>query len=545
MQYYFRLQHWKVYVLNLFNHLNLKKNLKNFILSNKSVDSFVFVSRLKFIPKFPIPLSLLLMSLLPYSFSLQALMVSTSKVIHGSAPYFTFEGGRIKATTTDTLLAIELPDGSTIRPSTNLSSPTNPITLINGSAFNDIHMAVPQGTNSISLNDLITRGNWGDDDGDGVDKVTATGSLSVYFADKDGNAVNRSDTLDICKAPYKIILSSTEGSLTTQYGVPNRSAFDDSTVLYYIKPNSSGSCYFVRYVRPNLRYGSITDGWGMDFAGPPNIWDSKEGFLVQATNSSDYGLNFPTTGLDGLYFDLGIEGGDASQLTWHVETKGDIKATISWRRPIQLSDSDIWIPERYQEDYYVTRVTLNGPSASPSQLDSDSPSRLKVPSLPQTFELVGTDSLGNEVKYGFVLKQWFVSRGLDYYHMFGFVKQSTWCDSLGYKMSRISDLTNAKCGISWPMMPFPCDADGAKPSSAGNFYQRRIGAGFFTEWGVVGDYGEKPSALQYLWTSDFYAVTAEGMVMDFMGMGKDFIAGLIADGQDMFQFPVICATPYE
>ncbi|MCO6546108.1 MAG: hypothetical protein J6564_09930, partial [Gilliamella sp.] len=61
----------------------------------------------------------------------------------------------------------------------------------------------------------------------------------------------------------------------------------------------------------------------------------------------------------------------------------------------------------------------------------------------------------------------------------------------------------------------------------------------------VGDYGEKPSALQYLWTSDFYAVTAEGMVMDFMGMGKDFIAGLIADGQDMFQFPVICATPYE
>ncbi|WP_141671781.1 hypothetical protein [Gilliamella sp. Imp1-1] len=298
------------------------------------------------------------------------------------------------------------------------------------------------------------------------------------------------------------------------------------------------SSMFINYVRPNLRFGNSHDGfWGNNHAGPPNIWDPDKGFLVQATNLPDYELNFPTTGLDGLYFDLDIEGEDASQLTWYVETEGDIKATVSWTRPIQLGDSDIWIPphQKYNPDYYVTRVTLHGPSASPSQRNSDFPSRLKVPSLPQTFELVGTDGRGNAVKYGFVLKQWFVSRGLDYYHVADFVKQSTWCDSLGYKMSRISDLTNAKCGVD---DKFPCKngVDGATPSSEGDFYQRQIGAGFFTEWGVVGDYGETPSPLLQLWTSELYMVMDGGIIMD---TGLD-----VAD--DMSMSPplgVICRTP--
>ncbi|WP_167349281.1 hypothetical protein, partial [Gilliamella bombicola] len=76
--------------------------------------------------------------LLPYSQSSLALTAYTSRVIQGSAPYLTFDGGRTKATTTDTLLAIELPDGRTITPSTNTSSSTNPIRLVNGSTFNDI-----------------------------------------------------------------------------------------------------------------------------------------------------------------------------------------------------------------------------------------------------------------------------------------------------------------------------------------------------------------------------------------------------------------------
>ncbi|OCG45459.1 hypothetical protein A9G35_06280 [Gilliamella sp. Choc5-1] len=62
------------------------------------------------------------------------------------------------------------------------------------------------------------------------------------------------------------------------------------------------SSMFINYVRPNLRFGNSHDGfWGNNHAGPPNIWDPDKGFLVQATNLPDYELNFPTTGLDGLY----------------------------------------------------------------------------------------------------------------------------------------------------------------------------------------------------------------------------------------------------
>ncbi|SCB83275.1 hypothetical protein GA0061081_1022 [Gilliamella bombicola] len=432
--------------------------------------------------------------LLPYSQSSLALTAYTSKVIQGSAPYLTFDGGRTKATTTDTLLAIELPDGRTITPSTNTSSSTNPIRLVNGSTFNDIHMLVPTGANTVRLNDLITQGNWGDDDGDGqgTNDVTATGSLSVSITDKNGRRVSRSDTLSVCSAPYRVTLRSTSGSLVTRYGVPNSSTFSGSSVVYYINPNINvGVCY----ARPSLWYGGtgfviddVNDG--SENAGPSNIWSPVKGFLTQSTTPSSYGLNFPTTGSDGLYFDLDIVGIDASQLTWSVATNGSISATVSRTRPRSGAFreprgnniiADAWISDKSS---YVTRVTLNGPRASDTQIDSWNPSRLRTPSLPQTFELVGRDRQGNEVRYGFVLKQWFVNRG----KQTGFQDaQSSWCNRLGYRLVQVKDLTNS-------------NIEGANPSSGGNHFQRRIGAGFFTEWGSVFLYAGADFAFYRYWS---------------------------------------------
>ncbi|MFQ0999825.1 hypothetical protein [Gilliamella sp. BG6] len=251
MQYRFRHKHWQTYVLNLLNNLIRRVFARNsFIFSKLSIKLFS-----------KIPLALALLLLLPYSLESQSLSATTSDRIHGTAPYLTFDGGQTKATTTDTLLAIELPDGSTITPSTNTSSSTNPIRLINGSTFNDIHMVVPSGANTVNLNDLVTRGNWGDDDGDGqgANGITATGSISVDITDKNDRTVSRSETLNNCNAPYKIKLSSTGGSLVTQYGVPNSSTFSGSSVVYYINPNNDVS---VCYARPNLNWGEN------QFAGP-------------------------------------------------------------------------------------------------------------------------------------------------------------------------------------------------------------------------------------------------------------------------------------
>ena len=357
--------------------------------------------------------------------------------------------------------------------------------------FNDIHTVLPSGATSISLNSLISQGKWGDDDGDGqgTNGVTASGSISLTIKDKDGTTVNRSDTLSICNAPYKVTLDSTGGSLTTRYGVPNSNTFSGGSATYYIKPDSSGSCYFVQWVRPNLYNG--TDG----YAGPANIWNPNKGFLTQSTNPSFYDRNFPTTGSDGLYFDLEIPTGiDGSQLTWSPVTHSGITATVRWTRPLtgrftspdgRTIQADEWIRDKSKN---VARVTLTGPRASSSQIGSNYPSSLARPVLPQTFELVGRDSSGNEVRYGFVLRQWFVHRAGESKL---YEDQLAWCRSLGYRMPRIRDLTNSNYNNL-----------GATPSSSDNYYMRYIGAGFFTEWGSINRYANVGFVNGYYWTSD-------------------------------------------
>ncbi|OCG35016.1 hypothetical protein [Gilliamella sp. Gris1-4] len=378
-----------------------------------------------------------------------------------------------------------------------------------GITFNDIHMVLPLDSDSISLNDLITQGKWGDDDGDGqgAGGVTASGSISLAIKDKDGTTVSRGDTLNLCKAPYKVTLSSTGGNLVTQYGVPNSSTFSGGTVDYYITlPSRPVICS----VRPNLTVG------GSNFAGPSNIWSPTKGFLVQSTNPSSYDKNFPTTGADGLYFDLDIGGIDASQLRWTVNTSGSLGATVRWTSPLtgtfrdprgNTVRADDWIRNKSK----ITRVTLHGPEAR-SQWSNSNPFQITVPSLPQTFELVGSDGRGHEVRYGFVLRQWFVHRGGEYEPG---SNQIVWCNSLGYRMSRVSDLTNAKCGVDNTRFPCVNGIDGAAPRSSLNNYMRHIGAGFFTEWGNMYNYADVGFVNYYYWTSG--ATGSSGFSVDSNG----------------------------
>ncbi|MWN32267.1 MULTISPECIES: hypothetical protein [unclassified Gilliamella] len=469
--------------------------------------------------------------LLSYTQGAQALTAYTSRAIEGSAPYLTFDGGATKLTNTDSLLSIKLQDGTVYTRTTNPSTPSNPIRLpYVGSNLSNIDMIVPPSRSSITINDLVSQGNWGDDDGDG--QVTASGNISVTFKDKNGNTVNRSDALDICRgSPYKVTLTSTSGTLSTQYGVPRRSSFSGATVDYYIAPYEyAGICS----VRPSLLYGGTR---GLDsydkskFAGPSNIWSPTKGFFVQSTSPSSYGQNFPTTGADGLYFDLDIGGLDARQLTWSPVTHSGITATVRWRRPNTgranppnggTIQSDRWISDKSN---YVTRVTLRGPEAK-SQWHAYNPSRITVPSLPQTFELVGRDSNGNEVKYGFVLKQWFVNRGNKGGTAYS---QTAWCNSLGYRMPRVRDLTNAVRTATPPI-------SGATPSSSGNYYQRHIGAGLLAEWGDMRSYDDA----QFVYNGNYWTSDASG--------NKQFVVGSY-DGDAFgyeaarFNFYGVCTTP--
>ena len=87
--------------------------------------------------------------------SSQALTAKTSNIIHGNAPYLTFDGGLTSVTSSEGLLWITLSNGVKVTPANN-NSLTNPIELPNsGQSFADIAMLVPTDSNSIALNSLI------------------------------------------------------------------------------------------------------------------------------------------------------------------------------------------------------------------------------------------------------------------------------------------------------------------------------------------------------------------------------------------------------
>ena len=110
--------------------------------------------------------------------------------------------------------------------------------------------------------------------------------------------------------------------------------------------------------------------------------------------------------------------------------------------------------------------------------------------MPQTFELVGRDSSGNAVvKYGFVLKLWFVNRGKD---MYTYSNVSSWCTKIGYQMPHLGHVTNSNCegygaGPHCLNMYSGVSHNG-KSWSQNNSYMRDIEVGFFAEWGKMANY---------------------------------------------------------
>ena len=399
------------------------------------------------------------------SFTSHALTSKTSNYIQGSAPYLTFDGGRTRVVDVNGLLGITLSDGTRYTPSTNSSSTTPIVLPVAGQSFADIGMFVPTNTNSVGLGELISPpyNYWGDDDGD--TDVTAMGYLHLSIVDNSGQAVSRSTVPEICKAPYLVTLSSTDVIFYTRYGIPNRNTFSAGRVTYYVNPKAAEVCF----AKPNLNYYSTK--W-------PSMFDSRYGFLTQSTDPSRYGSNFPTTGANGLYFDLDIRG-VSQPLSWSSLSQGGITVTMSNSTAASV------------------RVTLTGPFATESQHNSANPGLISKPILPQTFELVGRDGQGNPViKYGFTLKQWFVNRGTKWDN---YPNTLSWCNRTGYRLVKIKDITNAKyVARSDVIIP------GAMPTSDFFLYMRYIGAGFSSEWGRVNnisDIGFTPIN-HWIWTSD-------------------------------------------
>ncbi|MDF7670255.1 hypothetical protein PT276_03390 [Orbaceae bacterium ESL0721] len=364
----------------------------------------------------------------------------TKSIIIGTAPYLTFDDGETKETDANALFTIKLSDGREFSQVNNPSTPANPIELPNeGETLVDVEMHIPIDKNRVNLSELITANNyWRDDDGDGVDGITITGSLALSIADSTGKILNRDDNISLCDGAtyYKVVLSSTAGNLKTKYGLPNSSDFAASDITYYIKPKPTTKPYAC-FAQPNLTLS------GSSYNGPANEWSATKGFKPQHINVPS--SNFPTMGAHGLFFNLTIVNGG----NWQ---------SVSYDKSPNNSGIDITISNGGSTN--VAKVLLSGPRYNTNNATT---------AVPTTFTLYSDKGKTNKL-YTFTIGKWFIATPGP-----NATYSASYCVSKygsKYRIPRVAEYTNAN-GNGW--------AGGL--AGQPNNYQRRIGGGLFAEWG--------------------------------------------------------------
>lgn len=315
-------------------------------------------------------------------------------------------------------------------------------------------------------------------DGDTFAMGSLTGSASVQWYYMNGSTETLLSAMDANKTfcqlaaltppiePYLKI--SGPVVLSTEYGNPNTQLYDiaDSSSpisggsdnpVHRIHPSTSAvTCY----AKPNMANATG------NFAGPSQKWDSLSGFIPQA-NIAD---NFPTTGANGLYFELITSGVDATTLTWSPVTSNNVTAT-----PVATSSNTV-------------KVTLTGPVASHFNSGATATSF----SGPASFIIEGKNGSKTAVNYGFIIQKWFVNRGGKTEKP---INLSTWCNGLApggsYKLISVNDVTNAN--------NIPKGWTGGA-AGQGDLYKRVVGGGLFAEWGNVSNYSGANFVSNYYWT---------------------------------------------
>ncbi|MWP60955.1 hypothetical protein [Gilliamella sp. Pas-s25] len=438
-----------------------------------------------------------------------ALSATTSNVIQGSAPYLTMDGGVTKAMSEEGLLGIKFPDGSVyIAPGANTdlypdarvdnSSLNSPITLPDeAKTFADIQTLVPLTGNShyprIDLNNLIgdPYNYWGDAEGDG--NASATGSLTVAWKNADNKDItaeikaNPNKLLTACDVPYQLTITATNGHLSTEYGVPQTSTFNNISHTYYlgVKADKPSACY----AYPN----SQNDGALFEILDGPN-WVRFAGFKVNdADKPSD---NFPTTGANNLHFFLLLSGITPEQII--AANGATVSAESGHGVTLSLSADQVnWNYRWAGIDFDEESAAWN---ARPIAIRSGLKIKLTGPTIdsidkrfsPSLFKLYA-DSSHTKLLYSFKIERWYINNPIYYddrhfpvYNAMTHEQAIQFCQGLGshYRLPAVNDYTNNNSlWLGWT---------GGLPDLDSDFYQRRLSVkrgnrwvgGLFNEWGA-------------------------------------------------------------
>lgn len=429
-----------------------------------------------------------LLFLMVSSLAEAALTAQSANSIQGTAPYFTFDKGKHKITTTDDLLWMSFNHDDQMiiyTGANNTSSLDEPIEVPPSiSTFTDIFLPVPvdapfsrDGSQTISLDALVRPpySYWDDDEGDGKnnDEISAQGNLRLEIRDENGWLIKRTDPFVPCNSDYyRIILTNTYGKLMTKYGVPNSTSFMIKPVTFYIRHKAQPyACWAAPYLLSN---GGPANN--SNYNGPSNQWDFSKGFFLQDLNTPS--RNFPTIASKGNFFTL----------TMAVSQVSD----ISYSK--QPSDSKLsLIISSASESRNVAKIEILGPS--------DGATAQQAKFTPTTFTIYANQEQ-TKVIYTFKINKWFIVKPVEntgtrpipgiYYS-----EAEQYCNDLGYRVPGVLELTNANNSYE------PIEWNNGLADQPNN-YQRIIGGGLLAEWGkMLSTIYTNDVLVTKFWTADF------------------------------------------
>jgi hypothetical protein len=416
-------------------------------------------------------------------------VAETTNVINGTAPYLSFDGGKTKILGVDDIFWMSYQVGNqTFRYTldNNTSSQQNPILLPESiKTFADINSIIPKNHpipewaedngQQIEFNSRYDRQYFFDDDGDEILSGAGMVSLKIFdeaddygsddLAEWGERSYKRSDLIDPCRYSYRMVLLSSISSVLSKFGVPSRRsfgatvtedewnedpwAFEDRLVLH-IKPAVSNpyACWAYPLTQPTPHSEHIGNEWvASDLYRESG---AKKGYQLQNINSPS--ANFPTTAGDSFPFNLTVAGSFPHELSYSKQPKDSI-INLTIRKAEEF---------RYYGNYpNEATITLLGPKAGQPNTSFS----------PTTF-IIYADQAQTKPIYSFTINKWFI---LLEDGKRTFKESREYCESIGYRLPTVPELTNVKnVELNWHQ---------GYPTGKEGFSKVQLGGGIIPEWG--------------------------------------------------------------
>lgn len=503
----------------------------------KKVNSFKFPNNISEVLKSFVTSSLIIkITILCLSFGLSinnvnALSVSTAKVIQGTPPYLSLDGGLTKELTMESLLWLKIANDRVINAKEDHSTQTQPIIVPQSVTFNNLQTIVPLPSAGnrfypkVPFNNIINSSSTILVDEDDDSDLHAIGDIRLQWLDRHNNDItkkigeNSIQELDPCQAPYSLIMTTGQDiSLRSQYGFPKVTNLSSVSHTYYVSP---------QIIKPYVCYATLIDYKSRNSMYTGKGFIDEVGFEVGDINNPS--SNFPTVAVDGYFFYLVLAGITPEQV---VAANGTTVMAESGRGVSLSLSAEKEIPGPYdspsKRKLTVLKILFNGPNVN-SANKHFSPSLFKI----------YADKSHNQLLYSFKIERWYIQKPQT--ETMNYSEAVQYCNSIsGYRLPAPYDYSNGtNKRLGW-VGGLPEDSSWFHRQLSYRSGDRWVG-GLYNEWG---NQDKRPSAVAQpfgYWTS-FIINNAVNSTVN----GRPIIinwTGTVLDSYLYSQQNIGCVTP--